>query len=144
MTRKRGFTLIELMIVILIVAVLAAVLIPLMQGRIDRAKWSEANAGAGMINSAVRALIAEKGPTSGYDFTVLQGGIANFGPILGVNAGDLTGRYFTDADYAIDSVDTAVGAAQVTVSTSYPTNPEAPQNPSSMTLQVAGQWIENP
>ena len=47
------------MVVILIVGILAAVAIPLMQGRIDKAKWSEANATAGTIRTAVRAYAAE-------------------------------------------------------------------------------------
>jgi type IV pilus assembly protein PilA len=142
MKKKQGFTLIELMIVILIVAVLAAILIPLMQGRLDRAKWSEANAGAGMINSAVRALVAEKANDPAYDFTVLQGGQAAFGNVLGITVQDLLGQYFDSAAYTISSVDPVAGACVVVVT---PSGPNPPTNPvAGMTFDgVNGTWREN-
>jgi general secretion pathway protein G len=43
MSKAKGFTLVELMVVILIVSILAAVAIPILRGRIDAAKWSEGN-----------------------------------------------------------------------------------------------------
>ena len=63
MESRKGFTLVELMVVILIVSILAGVAIPLMQGRINSAKWSEANAAAGTIRTAIRAYFAEN-PTA--------------------------------------------------------------------------------
>jgi len=63
MGKRKGFTLVELMVVVLIVTILAAVAMPLLSGRIDSSKWSEANAGAGTIRTAVRAYFAEN-PTS--------------------------------------------------------------------------------
>jgi prepilin-type N-terminal cleavage/methylation domain-containing protein len=65
MEKRKGFTLIELMVVIFIVGILAAVAIPIMRGRIDAAKWSEGKAGAGSIRTAARAFCAEKGPNWG-------------------------------------------------------------------------------
>ncbi len=59
MLQRKGFTLVELMVVVLIVGILAAVSIPLLSGRIDSSKWSEGNAGAGTIRTAVRAYYAE-------------------------------------------------------------------------------------
>ena len=55
--KNKGFTLIELMVVILIVAILAAVLAPMLTGRVQQAKWSEAKAAAGTIASALLRLL---------------------------------------------------------------------------------------
>jgi prepilin-type N-terminal cleavage/methylation domain-containing protein len=87
---RKGFTLIELMVVILIVGILAAVAIPLMRGRIDSAKWSEGKAMMGTVATALRAYGAEKGDAGTWPPTVTQ---------LGFVAGDLTGTYFVDADF---------------------------------------------
>ena len=91
MCKRKGFTLVELMVVILIVAILAAIAIPIMRGRIDAAKWSEGKAIMGTIATALRAYIAEKNE----DFD-------NFDSIsaetLGFLPGDLTGTYFEEAD----------------------------------------------
>ena len=88
---RKGFTLIELMVVILIVGILAAVAIPLMRGRIDSAKWSEGKAMMGTIATALRAYGAEKGDAGTWPPTVTQ---------LGFVAGDLTGTYFVDLDFS--------------------------------------------
>jgi len=71
MKSRKGFTLIELMVVIFIVGILAAVAIPIMRGRIDSAKWSEGKAAAGSIRTAARAFCAEKGPSYTYPGTCL-------------------------------------------------------------------------
>jgi prepilin-type N-terminal cleavage/methylation domain-containing protein len=109
MERRKGFTLIELMVVILIVSILAGVAIPLMQGRIDSAKWSEANAAAGTIRTAVRAYFAEHGsaPTG-----ALSSGTT--AADLGFNSADLTGTYFAPSNYTIDSVNSD-GLAEISV-----------------------------
>jgi len=101
MRKKAAFTLIELLVVVIIVAVLAAVGIPLMAGQIARARLSEADAGLGTIRTAMRAEFAENGAAVGYS-TVPTGSpiTAN----IGVAAGDLNGRFFADANYTIRTV----------------------------------------
>ena len=66
MSRKKAFTLIELMVVILIVSILAAVAVPIMRGRIDSAKWSEGKAMAGTLATSLRAYAAEKGGNAAW------------------------------------------------------------------------------
>jgi type IV pilus assembly protein PilA len=138
MTRRKGFTLVELMVVILIVGILAAVAIPLMQGRIDKAKWSEANATAGTIRTAIRAYAAE---TSVGTAQLLAGsnlGVAATQAALGFSATDCEGTYFESNDYAIDSVN-ANGIAAITVSG----GSKADSPTGSYTLSVAGAWTKN-
>ncbi len=89
---RKGFTLIELMVVILIVGILAAVAIPLMRGRIDAAKWSEGKAIMGTIATALRAYGAEKGDAAGSTWPPSR-------TDLGFATGDLAGTYFADADF---------------------------------------------
>ena len=53
--KKRGFTLIELIVVIAILAVLAAILVPSMLGILNNSKESVANANARSVYSAAQA-----------------------------------------------------------------------------------------
>ena len=61
MKNRFGFTIIELMVVILIIGILAAVVVPILMGRIDKAKWSEGKAIMGTIATALRAHVSEQG-----------------------------------------------------------------------------------
>jgi prepilin-type N-terminal cleavage/methylation domain-containing protein len=116
MRSKKGFTLIELMVVILIIGILAAVAVPLMRGRINRAKWSEANAGCGTIWTAVRAYIAEKGPLYTDYATDLEGPVTGtIGTNLGFNVSDLVGTYFVPGNYVISDVVAEPPACVITV-----------------------------
>jgi len=93
---KAGFTLIELMVVAIIVAILAAVAIPLMSANKKRAYATEAQAGCSAIKMALRVLQADTGiPT--------LAGVRPDGNIKGINAGDLDGTYFLTSDYKVTS-----------------------------------------
>jgi type IV pilus assembly protein PilA len=133
MRKAKGFTLIELMVVIMIVGILAAVAIPLMRGRIDSAKWSEANGAAGTIRTAVRAYYAEKGLTTANGITGTLDVTATQ-TALGFAATDLTGTYFTAGNYNITAV-TVDGIATVQV-----TAPTGSGLTGTRTLTAAGEW----
>lgn len=132
MRNIKAFTLIELMVVILIVGILAAASVPLMRGRVDSAKWAEANATAGTIRSAVRVAFAEN---PGGSFTGALSDAARQAT-LGFNAADLTGTYFGPADYNITAVD-GNGIATVTA-----TSPGGGNKPAAATytLSATGTW----
>jgi type IV pilus assembly protein PilA len=132
MRNRKGFTLIELMVVILIVAVLAAVLVPMMRARIDAAKWSEARAGIGNIASGIRAYWAEHQD---------QAGTAAFtDPVItDVCTGtDLDGKYFTAACYTLGPIVDLQTSISFSVTCNATLSPRAnrPTNLTSMTLTV--------
>jgi prepilin-type N-terminal cleavage/methylation domain-containing protein len=131
----KGFTLIELMVVLFIIGILSAIAIPYMHGRTDASKWSEGRAIAGSIRTAIRTLHAEFGPGYPYNtITTLQQ--------LGFAPHDLDGKYFkdTDFDFTISSGDPLEYTITVTANSS--TSPEAPVNPPSMTLTQDGTFSE--
>lgn len=104
--QKSGFTLVELMVVAVIVAILAAVAIPLMSANKKRAMATEAEAGLGTVRTALRGMYAQSGA---YDVDLNGDPIAD-GPgasvtnIPGIGGGDLNGRYFSEGDYELTSL----------------------------------------
>lgn len=138
MINRKGFTLIELMVVIFIVGILAAVAIPIMRGRIDAAKWSEGKASMGSIRTAIRALIAEKGNAW------FNGGAASVdNAMLGFATQDLDGKYFVTGDYsfAITYVDDATEPTYTITCTAGGAT-DAPTSPPSMTLDDTGAFSD--
>jgi type IV pilus assembly protein PilA len=101
MKSKKGFTLIELMVVILIVAILAAVAIPILRGRIDAAKWSEGKAIMGSIATSIRAWCAEQDPQALFASLTVPSALDD----LGFQSGDCTGTYFIDTDFTFTITD---------------------------------------
>lgn len=66
MMNRKGFTLIELIVVIAIIGVLAMILVPTMLGYIKKSKISSANASASLMYKAINSVLLEL-DSDGYD-----------------------------------------------------------------------------
>lgn len=130
MKSRRGFTLVELMVVILIVAILATVAMPLvLRNHINEAKWSEGKAIMGSIAAAIRAWGIQRGsdydssPDAAYPSTLAE---------LGFISRDCTGTYFVDTDFSFKV--TAVGPPPQFTITCTPSKSNAPTSPAGYQL----------
>ena len=111
MKRKSGFTLVELMIVILIVGILAAVVLVYLRGHTSAAKWTEGKSMIGSVATAIRCYQAERGiaadpPTSMTDD-------------LGLRASDFEGAYFSIDNYSFEV--TSMNPLTFTITATHPT-----------------------
>ena len=61
MTKNRGFTIVELLIVIVVIGILAAIVIVAFNGIQERAKWSKLQSDISSINKVVQMYYAQNG-----------------------------------------------------------------------------------
>ena len=93
--KTKGFTLIELMVVVVIVAILAAIVIPLLLSRVEKAKYSEGKAIASQVATAIRAYAVEADtPSTSPDLETE----------LGFKSHELDAKYFLQAGISIENV----------------------------------------
>jgi prepilin-type N-terminal cleavage/methylation domain-containing protein len=91
---RAGFSLVELMIVILIMGVLAAVAVPIYRGGIQKAVRAEGEAALGSIRNEVRAYYGEWGVYPSEELSqIMTQDWHNIRP------GELNGKNFTEMSY---------------------------------------------
>jgi prepilin-type N-terminal cleavage/methylation domain-containing protein len=105
-----GFTLVELLIVVIIVGILASVAIPLYRGATERAYLTEADTALGVIQRSMRTvLISQSGGSGSWSFLT-----AKYTPDaslkisdvieLRIDETDLDGRFFDNGSYRLQSL----------------------------------------
>lgn len=95
MIRKRGFTLVEVMTVVIIIGILATIAVPVVRGRIKRAILTEAVTALGTIRTAERMYYVEYGCYQGTGY------FDTGDRPSGISEGDLDGTYFSEGCYYV-------------------------------------------
>ena len=101
MKRNSGFSLVELMIVIVIIGVLAAVAVPIYNNNVTKAKMSEADASLGSLRTQLRVYYGENGD---YPIRATATHVIN-DTWNDIKVGEITGKYFTDSSFTYLSAD---------------------------------------
>lgn len=95
----RAFTLIELMIVIVIVAILAMTAVPFYKENIKGARMSEGVAGVGTIRTALSVYAA----SNNNKYPILINVDGSELDVLNIAAVDLIGKFFGNSNYNVES-----------------------------------------
>jgi len=127
-------TLLEILVVIMIVGILAAVSVSMLQGRVNEAKISEGKAIAGSIVVSLRAYYAQNGSAS-----VSNPGLAT----LGIRGSDLDGTYFDPSNFSWTGAYVGNADPPFTFLVTIQTPPDI-ITPSRITLDHNGIWTEIP
>ena len=135
MDSNKGFTLVESLVVMVIISILVAVVVPIMKGHIDSARWSEGRAIMGVIARALRTHIAETGN--------------NFTPVptlteLGLEPGNLNGTYFSGGESGTNDFSWVINNNVPIEYLITATAPAGIHSPSQVTLNQAGIFMETP
>ena len=97
--RTGAFTLVELMIVVIIVAILAMVAVPMYRGNVLAGKMSEGIGGCGSIRTALRVYAASHSGSYPVLTAVDGTGLS----VVNIAAADLNGKYFQGTNYTVTS-----------------------------------------
>ena len=131
----KGFTIVELMVTVLIVAILAAAAIPRFRGRVDAAKWSEGKAVMGSVATAIRVYIV----MNERDFKAVPT-LSD----LGIEPRVLDGTYFKGGDSGTGDFSWVINSSKPLDFLITTTAPAGITTPSEVALNANGQWTITP
>ncbi len=98
-----GFTLVELMVVAIIVAILAAVAIPLMSGNKKRAMCTEAETALGAMRTQLRVMYAETGSYATNQNGTVLNAANSLWSVPGITNTDFQGKYWNANAYTFSA-----------------------------------------
>lgn len=135
MKSRTAFTLIEVVMVIIVVAILSAVSVSMMEARVRSAKWAEGKAMTGAIARALRVHIAEEGDNFASVPTLEQ---------LGFKPNHLNGTYFSGGESGEGNFSWVINNNKPIDFLVTATAPPGITAPSQITLDHTGRFTETP